>query len=269
MTALETSAATQRTSPANDPTANLWACLDPTADPLRAAHALTGIDPAALLQLTAAETVTTPALRQRLEDGPLDTKLFSMIAAVEPMLAALPVWAYDDELLRDARQQVTRANAALSLAEDNLAQANGVTIEGANIRLTPSLGSVLALIDKRSRQQHAVFLAVIGLAVEAGIGNGVPALTVSTQGSLSCPSLGPVSYMHPGARGSDARTAGIRLGHTVVDVPDYQHQKRGDAWASLRSRSGTSRTIVIFDPAEIISYRDEIVAELRQSASSS
>ncbi len=250
---------TRRTKPVNDPTANLWACLDPRTDRLHAAHAFTGVDSAALLQLAAADALTVPPVRQRVEEGPYDGQFLSMIAAAEPMLMAMPTWAYDDELLRDARLQIGRAKARL--AEHSYQNAPDAS---PRMRVNPSLASVLTLIDKRTRQQHATLLAVIAIAVEAGACKGsIPHLMASADGELSCPSIGQLSFVHPGTRGSDARFVGIRVGRIVIDVPDYQHQQRGDAWESLRGRSGASRSIVVFDPAEVTNFRDEIVAELR------
>lgn len=262
---------TLSTPTVDDPTANLWACLDPSADRLLAAHALTGVDQAALAQLGAAAAITQPEIRRRLERGPHTTEFVLMVAAAEPMLGAVPRWAYDNEMLRDARHGVGHALTLLASAHsEGLSEATSSAMADHH---HPSLASVLTLIDQRTRQQHHILLQLVAMAVQAGLcrteADGVPRLVPTEQGELVCSSIPQLRYVHPGGRGTASGQAGIRLGHILLDVPTYPHQRRSDAWQSLRERSATSRSIVVFDSADLVTHRDELIAEMRQSASSS
>lgn len=260
------------------PTANLWGCVQAPVNRVEAAHALLGLEQAALRQLGAAEMLTTPITGSLLDNGHriLEQPGFPhshlelaaevaaglrVLNAAGAALEVIPTWAYDDERLRHARGAHART---LALAAHSAFHEPSV-VDAAASRTSPTfsdtaltLDTLLPLVDGRTRDQHQLLVAVLGTAASAGVR---PTLGIR-DGIAVC---GQIAYRHSGNRSSDG-PSGIRVGSLLIDVPDYRGEPRSVALERLRARAGKRTAILVESAAEIAEHTSSIRAELASPA---
>lgn len=121
--------------------------------------------------------------------------------------------------------------------------------------------------DRRTRQQHKIFLAVLACLRTEGFATG--AVTIDSRFLVS----GPARFVHPGARGSQQIFSfhgedvphGISIGDLVLDVPDLDFEDEESNQTHLQRRCGDHPTLLVNSLDDVWSNAGKIVAAAKAS----
>ncbi len=272
-------------------TVAIWRQRGDHVDPVALAQAMLGLDHDAVRAIAADDLLTWPEttalldvagdLLDRLtvladvdDDAPEHQLLcWSLRRVVQAGadLNRLPAAQFDDDLLRSRRQVADRArelleHPAISVlgpvsdhrrAERRVAQGTlrhpylpALAFAAAD-RDGLRIDALAPLVDGRTALQHAILVAVLRVAWDAGVRDAVSV----EDGALS---IGPVRYRHCGNRGHD-RHQGITVGRVLVDVPDWLGLATPGSWQRLRGRCGVYEPLLCRSVDDVFAQRDTLL----------
>ncbi|MGH1502851.1 MAG: hypothetical protein ACRBI6_04795 [Acidimicrobiales bacterium] len=277
-------------------TVAIWRQRGDHVDPLALAQAMLGLDHDAVRAIAADDLLTWPEtaalldvagdLLDRLtvladvdDDAPehqLLCRTLRRVVQAGADLNRLPAAQFDDDLLRQRREVADRARTLLEhpaisvlgsvgdhrRAERRVAQGTlrhpylpALAFAAAD-RDGLRVEALAPLVDGRTALQHALLVAVLRVAWDAGVRDAV---TVE-DGALS---VGPVRYRHCGNRGHD-RLQGITAGRVLIDVPDWLGLDTPRAWQRLRARSGVHDALLCRSVADVAANRETILRSIAE-----
>jgi hypothetical protein len=189
----------------------------------------------------------------------------------------VPADSYDDETLRHARANGTRALRWLQsaqLAKVPRGRPNGREIRRVRagthrstylpaLRLLEeafeplSADDLVPYCDQRTAAQHRLLVDLVDRLRQVEV--YLPSFRAS-HGALRA---GPVEYYHPRLRGERDRVHGILVNDVLVDLPDAGAGLRRDvAEAALAARSGGRESIVVMDADDLDRVARLVIAQV-------
>jgi hypothetical protein len=224
---------------------------------------------AARASAAGAQDVFVCATPQRAYDIEENRVLVAALVAVRDAgrgVDSVSASAYDDDTLRQARQNGNRAtryleHRTLSAVKRDRPNARAIKRVRTGAR-TGTYKPALAMLDRlaeplsaadvrpfcdrRTRAQHALIISIVEALEDRGA--VVPAFR-AFEGVLFA---GPLRYQHPRVLGDTSRLHGLLLGEVLVDVPErVRDRNRARAEAALNARSGGRETVAVLGPADV------------------